>query len=76
MEDQNKNNLHNQDDVNPTTQLDQIVNDDGQDNLPETNGTGSNRPVPTSGTVIVKEGADEEDHMVKNNPEQPEDNGD
>lgn len=60
MEEQKNNNLQNQEDVNPTTQLDQIVNDPDQENLPETNGTGSNRPVPTDGTVIIKEEKEED----------------
>jgi hypothetical protein len=53
MENENKD-LHNQDDVNPTSQLDKIIVE-GADEDVNTNGTGSNRPVPTSGTVIIKE---------------------
>jgi len=64
---------HNQEDVNPTTQQDKIlqIKEDGNSNepVPVTNGTGSNRPIPTSGTVIVKEGDDEEGHQVENNPQ-------
>jgi len=46
--------LHNQDDVNPTSQLDKLVQKE-EDELPETNGTGSNRPLPTAESVIIKE---------------------
>ena len=53
MENDNKD-LHNQEDVNPTSQLDKIVVE-GREEEVNTNGTGSNRPVPTSGTVIIKE---------------------
>jgi len=64
---------HNQEDVNPTTQQDKILNikEDGNidEPVPVTNGTGSNHPVSTPGTVIVKEGDDEEGHQVENNPE-------
>lgn len=55
MENQDIKDLKNQEDVNPTTQLDKIVKDDERENMPDTNGTGSNRPVPTSGTVIIKD---------------------
>jgi hypothetical protein len=58
MEDQDSDKLHNQEDVNPTTQLDKLVREDKPEDLPETNGTGSNRPVPTSGTVIIKKDTD------------------
>jgi len=54
MEDQNSDKLHNQGDVNPTTQLDKLAKDEKPEDLPETNGTGSNRPVQTSGTVIIE----------------------
>ncbi|TDQ11392.1 hypothetical protein [Pedobacter metabolipauper] len=53
MENQDKNNLHNQEDVNPGSALDKLVKDTDADDLPDTNGTGSNRPVPTSGSVII-----------------------
>lgn len=52
------NKLHNQEDVNPTTQLDQLVEEEQSENLPDTNGTGSNRAVYNAGTVIIKEGED------------------
>jgi len=55
MEDQELNKQHNQDDVNPGSGLEQLVNQDDSENLPETNGTGSNRPVSTTGTVIIKD---------------------
>jgi hypothetical protein len=61
MENENKDpgKLHNQEDVNPSSQLDKLADDKDQETLPDTNGTGSNNPVPTSGTVIIKE--DEKD---------------
>lgn len=52
--------LHNQDDVNPSTQLDKLVEQD-EDQLPETNGTGSNRPLPTSDSVIIKDEGKEDE---------------
>jgi len=55
MENKSTADLHNQDDVNPTTQLDKIVIDEDADNQPKTEGTGGNRPVQTDGSVIVKE---------------------
>jgi len=55
MEEQETNKQHNQDDVNPGSRLEQLVNQEDSENLPETNGTGSNRPVPTTGTVIIKD---------------------
>ncbi|CAM4017222.1 hypothetical protein SAMN06265348_101208 [Pedobacter westerhofensis] len=60
MEDQNSDKLHNQEDVNPTSQLDKLAKDNDAADLPETNGTGSNRPVPTSGSVIVEKEDDED----------------
>lgn len=60
MEDQNSDKLHNQEDVNPTSQLDKLTKDGHADELPETNGTGANRPVPTSGSVIVEKNDDED----------------
>jgi hypothetical protein len=58
MENQDKSKLHNQDDVNPTSQLDKIV-EKKADELPETTGTGSNRPVATDESVIIKDGDDD-----------------
>jgi hypothetical protein len=57
MENQDKSKLHNQEDVNPTSQLDKIV-EKKSDDLPETTGTGSNRPVATDDSVIIKDGDD------------------
>jgi hypothetical protein len=64
MEDQNSDKLHNQGDVNPTTQLDQLAKDAKPEDLPETGGTGSNRPVATSGTVIIEK-SEEEDNDIE-----------
>lgn len=55
MENKDIKDLKNQEDVNPTTQLDKLVKNTEDENLPGTNGTGSNRPVPTSGSVIIKD---------------------
>ncbi|MEJ7559451.1 MAG: hypothetical protein WKF66_14170 [Pedobacter sp.] len=55
METQSEEKLHNQDDVNPTSQLDKIVVDEKSEAIPNTNGTGGNRPVQTEGTVVIKE---------------------
>jgi hypothetical protein len=58
MENQDRSKLHNQEDVNPTSQLDKIV-EKKSDELPETTGTGSNRPVATDESVIIKDGDDD-----------------
>ena len=67
MEDQNSDKLHNQGDVNLTTQLDKLAEDAKAEDLPETNGTGSNRPVQTAGTVIIEKDADgdQEDNDIE-----------
>ena len=62
MEEDKIGDLHNQDDVNPTSQLDKLVVDSEEvKEVKEvkTNGTGSNRPVPTAGTVSIKAEDDE-----------------
>lgn len=53
MENQDKNQLNNQENVAPGAELDKSVTD--PENLPDTGGTGGNRPVYTSGTVIIKD---------------------
>lgn len=58
MENQGTEKLKNQEDVNPGTELDKIV--DTKEELPETNGTGANRPVETSGTVVIRDDAAED----------------
>jgi len=63
MENQDLGTPQNQEDVNPTSQQDKIANKTDEEAVPVTNGTGSNNPVPTSGTLIIKsedEGGDEE----------------
>ena len=60
MEEKNSDKLHNQEDVNPTSQLDKLVQDGSSEDLPDTTGTGSNRPVPTSGTLIIEKDTDED----------------
>lgn len=59
MEEDKIGDLHNQDDVNPTSQLDKLVVDSEEVKEVKTNGTGSNRPVPTAGTVSIKAEDDE-----------------
>lgn len=65
MEDQNSDKLHNQEDVNPTTQLDKLAAEETEKDLPETNGTGANRPVQTSGTVIIEKDPEEDGNDVE-----------
>ena len=55
MENKDIKDLKNQEDVNPTTQLDKLVKDTEDENLPDINGTAANHPVQTSGTVIIKD---------------------
>lgn len=53
-----ENRLHNQEDVNPSTQQDkiqEILNEGAEETLPETNGTGANRTVPRAESLIIKE---------------------
>ena len=71
MEDQELNKQHNQDDVNPGSGLEQLVNQDDSENLPETNGTGSNRPVPTTGTVIIKDEDNDNEEDSSDIPSDP-----
>ncbi len=54
IEEENIGDLKNQEDVNPTSQLDKIVKEEHEQSVPITNGTGSNKPVPTSGSVVIK----------------------
>lgn len=63
MQEENEDNRQNQKDVIPGSALDEIVNGEVDETPPSTNGTGSNHPVPTSGTVIIKDetGEDEEE---------------
>jgi len=71
MEDQELNKQHNQDDVNPGSRLEQLVHQDDSENLPETNGTGSNRPVPTTGTVIIKDEDNDNEEDSSDIPSDP-----
>ncbi|MEJ5962012.1 hypothetical protein [Pedobacter immunditicola] len=75
MEEQDTGKLKNQEDVNPTSQQDQIAKENDEESIPLTNGTGSNNPVPTAGTVIIKEDEDggnenEEDEDRENKKEE------
>lgn len=60
MENQHNTKLHNQGDVNPSTQLDKLVEKEN-DQLPETTGTGSNRPLATDESLIIKKEENEEE---------------
>jgi len=60
MENQDNNKLHDQGDVNPSTQLDKLVEKEN-DQLPETTGTGSNRPLATDESLIIKKEENEEE---------------
>jgi len=55
MENQTNKELHNQDDVNPGSELGKIVTKEESDTTVKTDGTGGNRPVQTEGTVVIKE---------------------
>lgn len=49
-----KNTQQNQEDVNPTSQFDKLVQEDTEEDLPDTKGTGSNREVFNAGSLIIK----------------------
>jgi hypothetical protein len=70
MENQSTKDLHNQDDVNPGSQLDKIVGEEEQDTLPNTNGTGGNRPVQTENTVIITDDSIEEEEDDTDNQDE------
>lgn len=63
MNEENKRDLNNQEDVNPGTQFDKLVNDEHDGQVPGTNGTGSNTPVSRQESLIIKDERleDEED---------------
>ena len=54
MENEDNSKLQNQEDVNPSTQLGKLVAQE-EDQLPETTGTGSNRPLATDDSLIIKD---------------------
>jgi len=54
MENEDNSKLQNQEDVNPSTQLGKLVEQE-EDQLPETTGTGSNRPLATDDSLIIKD---------------------
>jgi len=66
MEEQNRGFLKNQEDVNPTSQQDQIAKQNDLESIPETNGTGSNKPVPTAGSVIIKDDENKQEEKQEN----------
>jgi len=63
--------LNNQEDVNPGTELDKIINDDEPETNVKTSGTGANNPVPTPGTVVIKENDHGDGRIVENRPSKP-----
>jgi len=69
MENQDTGKLKNQEDVNPTSQQDKIAKENDKESIPETNGTGSNNPVSTAGTVIIKEYENGDDERIGNEKE-------
>ena len=60
IDEENIGDLKNQEDVNPTSQQDKIVNEKDEEAIPNTNGTGSNHPIPTSGSLVIKKDKDDE----------------
>lgn len=70
MENQSTKDLHNQDGVNPGSQLDKIIGEEEQDNLPKTDGTGGNRPVQTENTVIITDDSIEDEADDADNEEE------
>lgn len=60
MEEQENDKRQNQEDVIPGSELDKLVNEP-EESLPLTDRTGANHPVPTSGTVIIKNDDEEEE---------------
>ena len=61
MNEQNHGELHNQEDVNPGSELEKMVNGDAEEQLPSTNGTGSNNPVPRQESLIITDESAEEE---------------
>ena len=53
MSEENNGELHNQKDVNPGSELDKLVKEQGDGQLPLTNGTGANNPVPREESLII-----------------------
>ncbi len=66
MNDQNKGELHNQDDVNPGAELDKIINEDTAEQQPRTDGTGANKPVHTAESLIINDELKERLHDEPN----------
>ena len=61
MENQEQENLHNQGDVNPGSELEKIILEKDDDKLPITEGTGGNKPVQTESSVVIKDDLTETD---------------
>jgi hypothetical protein len=59
MEEQENDNRKNQEDVIPGSALDKIVEHPEEENLPDTNGTGANKAVPTESSVVIKKDDDQ-----------------
>ncbi|RZM29609.1 MAG: hypothetical protein EOO88_04255 [Pedobacter sp.] len=63
--------LNNQEDVNPGSELDKLVNDDEPDTNVKTSGTGGNNAIPAPGTVVIKESDNGKGKIVENRPSHP-----
>jgi hypothetical protein len=61
MDEENKGDLHNQEDVNPGSELGKLVDENDEEQLPLTNGTGSNNPVPREGSLIIRDESEDID---------------
>jgi len=51
----------NQQDVRPSEALENLINSSTQENPPKTTGTGSNQPVPTKDSLIIRDEDAEDD---------------
>lgn len=60
MNDDNKQDMHHQEDVKPGSALEKLVNNDLEGHAPVLDGTGSNHPVPTESSLVIKDENDEE----------------
>ena len=63
--------LNNQEDVNPGTELEKLITDEEPETNVKTGGTGANNPVPTPGTIVIKESESGDGRIVENRPSKP-----
>ncbi len=52
---------HNQQDVRPSEALENLINSNDQEHQPKTTGTGSNQPVPTKDSLVIRDEDAEDD---------------